>query len=107
MANLFTNKICKSVELSIGDVCLLPITMKHLPAIEKVASQDIGVIERAALFVPILKEVLVDENGKPFDDLQKMTAEEFNDGFPVEDFQTLLMAMMPMPEDKEQGNLPL
>ena len=100
MANLFTKTPQnKHVELSIGTAFLKPLPMKLLPFAQKLGNQDTPTTEQTIAFSMILKEVLVDNAGNRFEDVETMTPEEISDSFSLEDFTTILQAIMPEPDE--------
>ena len=104
MAKLFANKKheLKKIELSFETVYLKEVSFRHVPMLEKVSDPNINAMEKVILFTQILKEVLVDKDGNEYEDFKDMTAEEAGDMFSIEDFGTLIQAMLPAPADGDE-----
>ena len=92
------------VELTIGTVWAKPLPMSMLHLADKLANKETKPAELAVTFALIMKAVLRDEDGKPLEDVDVMTADELADAFPVEDFTTLISAIMPSKEVDDSGN---
>lgn len=100
MANLFTKTPeNQKIELSIGTAFLKPLPMSLLSVASSLGNQDSNSKEQAIAFAMILKQVMVDADGMPFDDLSNMNAEEIAETFTLDDFTNILMVLMPAGED--------
>ena len=101
MAKLFANKKMelKEVKLSFETVWIKEVSFRHMSMLDKLGDPNIKDIEKAVFFAQIIKDVLVDKDGNEYEDLKDMTPEEMGDMFSIEDFATLINAMLPPPKD--------
>ena len=96
MSNLFGNKpSCKVIELSIGDVCLHPLMVKHAKMFESITNDNGNAAEQHTMLAMLLKELVTDTDGNKFEDLNKMSADDIKEHLTMQDFATLIQAMAP------------
>lgn len=96
MANLFQVKPQNTkVELSIGTAYLKPLPMSLLSVASTLGDKDSNSKEQAIAFAMIIKDVMVDEHGNPFDDLDSMGPEDIASAFSLDDFTHILTTLMP------------
>lgn len=95
---LFTNKPqCTEVELSAGKVCVKPLMLKDLHHLEAATDPELNPIVKMTKMASVIKEVLVDTDGNPFEDLQDMTPDELSASMTVEDFTLIMETLTPPP----------
>ena len=104
MAKLFANKKTEltEVKLSFETVYLKEVSFKHVPALEKASDPATDEINRIVQFAKVIKEILVDKDGNPYEDLKDMTPNEMGDMFSIKDFGKLIEAAMPPPADGDE-----
>ena len=96
MAFLFDNKPQgKLVELSIGEVLLQPLMVKHAKMFDAITSDSGNAAEQHTMLAMLLKELLTDLDGNPFADLQRMNSEDIKENLTMQDFASLIQAMAP------------
>ena len=96
MANLFNKKpACKTIHLSIGEVCLKPLMVKHAKMFESITDDNGNAAQQHTMLTMLLKELVVDTDGIEFEDLAKMRPEEVKEHLTMQDFATLIQAMAP------------
>lgn len=96
MAFLFENKPQgKLVELSIGEVLLQPLMVKHAKMFECITDDKGNAAEQHTMLAMLLKELVTDLDGNPFADLQRMSSEDIKSNLTMQDFACLIQAMAP------------
>ena len=88
------------VELSIGTVYLKPLLVKHAKLFESITDINGDAGKQHVMLAMLLKELLVDEYGDPFEDLKNMSQDAITENLTFEDFATLLRKMTPKVEEK-------
>ena len=96
MANLFNKKpVCKTIHLSIGEVCLKPLMVKHAKMFESITDDNGNAAQQHTMLTMLLKDLVVDKDGNMFEDLTKMSADDIKEHLTMQDFATLIQAMAP------------
>ena len=93
---LFTNKpVNKKIETTLGTVWMKPLLVKHAKMFDTITNESGNAAEQHTMLAMLLKELLCDIAGEPFEDLVEMTPEEIKETLTVQDFATIVQAMAP------------
>ena len=93
---LFTSKpVTKKVETTLGPVWIKPLLVKHAKMFDSITSDNGNAAEQHTMLAMLLKELLCDKDGNPFEDLVEMSPDEIKETLTVQDFATIVQAMAP------------
>ena len=93
---LFTSKpVNKKIETTLGPVWMKPLLVKHAKMFDTITNENGNAAEQHTMLAMLLKELLCDKDGNPFEDLVEMSPEEIKETLTVQDFATIVQAMAP------------
>ena len=72
-----------------------PLLVKHAKMFDSITSENGNAAEQHTMLAMLLKELLCDSKGEPFEDLVEMSPDEIKETLTVQDFATIVQAMAP------------